>query len=125
MSLEAAIERSLERIPVAELKFFSIVLTIQQQTGGNLAETLNNLSDILRARKRMGDKVAALSQEAKSSAAIIGSLPILLMLVLTLVNPDYMSPLFHQDAGKVMIGGGLTWMGLGVFVMKQMISFEI
>ena len=125
LSLEASIERSLERIPVAELKFFSIVLTIQQQTGGNLAETLSNLSDILRARKRMGDKIAALSQEAKSSAAIIGSLPFLLALVLSLVNPDYMSPLFQQDAGKVMIGGGLTWMAIGVFVMKQMISFEI
>ena len=125
LSLEESIGRSLERIPVAELKFFSIVLSIQQQTGGNLAETLTNLSDILRARKRMSDKVQALSQEAKSSASIIGSLPFLLVGVLSLVSPEYIAPLFSEDAGKIMIGGGLTWMAIGVIVMKQMISFEI
>ena len=125
LSLEESIGRSLERIPVAELKFFSIVLSIQQQTGGNLAETLTNLSDILRARKRMADKVQALSQEAKSSAAIIGSLPFILVLVLSLVSPDYIAPLFSEDAGKLMIAGGLGWMAIGVLVMRQMISFEI
>lgn len=125
MSLEESIGRSLERIPVAELKFFSIVLSIQQQTGGNLAETLTNLSDILRSRKRMADKVQALSQEAKSSAAIIGSLPFILVLVLSLVSPEYIAPLFTEDAGKLMIAGGLTWMSIGVLVMRQMISFEI
>lgn len=125
LSLEEAIGRSLERTPVAELKFFGIVLSIQQQTGGNLAETLTNLSDILRARKRMADKVQALSQEAKSSAAIIGSLPFILVLVLSLVSPEYISPLFTEDTGKIMIAGGLTWMSIGVLVMKQMIAFEI
>jgi tight adherence protein B len=125
MSLEEAIGRSLERMPVAELKFFGIVLSIQQQTGGNLAETLTNLSDILRARKRMADKVQALSQEAKSSASIIGSLPFILVGVLSLVSPEYIAPLFNEDVGKIMIMGGLGWMALGVFVMKQMISFEI
>jgi tight adherence protein B len=125
MSLEDSIGRSLERMPVAELKFFGIVLSIQQQTGGNLAETLTNLSDILRARKRMADKVQALSQEAKSSASIIGSLPFILVLVLSLVSPEYIAPLFNEDVGKIMIMGGLGWMTLGVIVMKQMISFEI
>jgi tight adherence protein B len=125
LSLEESIGRSLERTPVAELKFFSIVLSIQQQTGGNLAETLTNLSDILRARKRMADKVQALSQEAKSSASIIGSLPFLLVGVLSLVSPEYIAPLFSEDVGKIMIAGGLTWMAIGVIVMKQMISFEI
>ena len=125
LNLEQALARAEELMPTSEMKFFNIVLGIQQQTGGNLAETLSNLSSILRARKKMGDKVKALSSEARSSAMIIGSLPFLMTALLWLVSPEYIGLLFSDDTGKVMILAGLAWMSIGVFVMKQMVSFEI
>jgi tight adherence protein B len=125
LNLEQALERAEELMPTSEMKFFNIVLGIQQQTGGNLAETLSNLSSILRARKKMGDKVKALSSEARSSAMIIGSLPFIMTALLWLVSPEYIALLFTDDTGKVMIMAGLAWMSIGVFVMKQMVSFEI
>lgn len=123
MTLEEIMARALKRIPTAEFKFFAIVLQIQKQTGGNLADTLENLSEVLRDRKRMKDKVQALSSEAKSSAAIIASLPFAVMGLLSLVNPAYVGVLFGDGIHLIYIG--LTMMGLGVLVMKQMINFDI
>lgn len=125
LTLEQSLARSLEMMPTPEMKFFTIVLSIQQQTGGNLAETLQNLSNVLRARKRMQDKVKALSSEAKASAMIIGSLPFIMTALLWLVSPDYIALLFSDKRGTYMILAGLTWMSIGVLVMKQMISFEL
>ncbi len=124
MPLDQALDRAHEAMPTAEIRFFNIVLTIQSQTGGNLAETLSNLSSVLRARKKMRDKIVALSSEAKTSAMIIGSLPFLITLVLTFVNFDYISLLFTDDMGNLLIMGSFVWMGLGVFVMRQMINFD-
>jgi tight adherence protein B len=125
MTMEQSLMRAQETMPTAEIRFFSIVLSIQSQTGGNLAETLSNLSSVLRARKKMRDKVDALSSEARTSAAIIGSLPFLITLVLTFVNFGYISLLFTDDLGHILIAGSLIWMSMGVFIMKQMINFEI
>lgn len=124
MGLDEIMAKSLERMPVEALKFFAIVLTIQQQTGGNLAETLSKLSDVLRQRKKMKDKVQALSSEAKASAMIIGSLPFILAGILFLLAPDYIGLLFSEFIGNIMIAGGLTWMLIGCLVMKKMISFD-
>lgn len=124
MTLRQALARCVERTPVAELQFFAIVLTVQQQTGGNLATTLENLSHVLRSRKRLRDKVVAMSSEARASAAIIGSLPFIVGLLLTLVSPDYMAPLFDEKLGQTLIVGGLVWMAVGIFVMHQMINFD-
>jgi len=124
LTLEVSLERAQEQIKTPELQFFTIVLIIQGQTGGNLADTLANLSGILRDRKKMADKVKSLSSEAKSSAGIIGSLPFLMTGLLYLVNPEYLTPLFTADLGKIMIAGGLLWMSAGIFIMKQMINFE-
>ncbi len=125
MTLNEALQRALTRMPTVEVKFFTIVLTIQQQTGGNLAETLSNLSSILRQRKKMQGKVQALSSEAKSSAMIIGSLPFLIIGALFLVQPDYIAMLFNTEMGNIMLAGILLWMGLGIAIMKKMVSFEI
>jgi tight adherence protein B len=125
MTTEQALERGLQRMPTAEFQFFAVVLVIQQQTGGNLAQTLENLSNVLRARKRIRDKVAAMSSEAKSSAMIIGSLPFLIAGVIYLINPAYMSLLFTTNLGMTIVGGGLFWMALGILVMHQMINFKI
>jgi len=125
MTLPAALERAVERMPTAELKFFAIVLTIQQQTGGNLAETLSKLSEVLRARKRMRDKIQAYSSEAKASAAIIGSLPVVVAALLSVVASDYIGILFTSATGQLLITIGLSVMGAGILVMRQMINFDI
>ena len=125
LTLEELLGRGLERIPTTEYKFFAIVLQIQQKTGGNLARTLENLSNVLRERKKMRDKIKALSSEAKSSAMIIGALPFFVCGMISLLNPDYMTLLFTTTAGNIMLAAGLGWMGVGVLVMSKMINFKI
>ena len=124
LSITELIDRGLERMPTPEFNFFSIVLIIQQKTGGSLADTLEGLSDLLRERKKLSDKIRALSSEAKASAAIIGSLPFFLGIMMTLINKDFLLPLFTETIGNMMLGGGLLWMAIGVFVMSKMIDFD-
>lgn len=125
MTLDEALRRSIERVPNPELRFFSIVLTIQQQTGGNLADTLGKLSEVLRNRKKMRDKIQAMSSEAKASASIIGSLPFFVTGILALVAPDYIGLLLSTSAGHTFMLIGFVIMGIGIFVMRQMINFDI
>lgn len=125
VTLEDALQRFYNRMPLSEVNFFNIVLAIQKQTGGNLAEALGNLSNTLRERKKLKNKIKALSSEAKASASIIGSLPFLLAMVLFLVAPHYIGLLFSETTGHYMIAGGLFWMGCGIFMMKTMMDFEI
>lgn len=100
-------------------------MSIQQSTGGNIAESFNNLSDVLRDRKKMRDKVSALTTEGIVSASIIGSLPLLVVAALYFIQPDYISVLFTTDSGLKVVGGAGLWMSIGVVVMKQMINFEV
>lgn len=125
VDLDEGLRRMLRRMPLPELSFFSIVLAIQSKTGGNLAEALSNLSAVLRARKMMREKVAALSSEAKASAMIIGALPPGVATMVLIISPDYMMPLFTTAMGQLMLLGGLTWMGIGIFVMRGMINFKM
>jgi tight adherence protein B len=124
ISLEQGLAKIYERMPLAEVNFFQIVLGIQQKSGGNLAEALGNLSKVLRERKKMRAKIQSVSQEAKSSAAIIGALPPGVMAMLYLVSPDYLMPLITTTAGNMIVVGGLLWMGIGILVMRQMINFK-
>ncbi len=125
LSLEDALGRAYQRMSTPELKFFVTVLTIQRQTGGNLAETLSNLSEVLRDRHRMAGKVKALSSEARASAAIIGSLPIAVGGLLFLVNSSYIKILFSDPIGQLMVAGGIVVMTIGTLIMRQMVRFEI
>jgi tight adherence protein B len=124
LTLQQALEKMYERMPTPELKFFSIVIGIQQKTGGNLAEALGNLSTVLRARKMMGEKIKALSSEATASAGIIGSLPPAVMILVSITTPAYMGKLFTEPRGQFMLLIAVMMMSLGVFVMKRMISFK-
>ena len=125
ISVDQGVERMVERMPLAEVNFLAIVMAIQAKTGGNLSEALGNLSKVLRDRKKMKAKIRAVSQEAKSSAAIIGSLPFIIMGALTVLNPEYLNPLFYTRMGNILIIGSGIWMGIGVLVMRKMINFEI
>lgn len=125
ISVDQGLERMVDRIPLPEVNFLAIVMAIQSKTGGNLSEALGNLSRVLRDRKKMKQKVASVSQEAKSSAAIIGSLPFILIIVLTLLNPGYMNPIFSTELGHMLLIGSGVWMSIGVLVMRKMINFQI
>ena len=125
IGLDELLQRGVERMPTAEFKFFAIVLLIQRQTGGNMADTLDGLSNILRERKNMRDKVKALSSEAKASTAIIGSLPFCVAGMIAIINPDYISILFTETLGIAMLAGGLCWMAIGILIMSKMINFNM
>jgi tight adherence protein B len=125
MALSEIMARGLERMPTAEYKFFAIVLQIQQQTGGNLAETLENLSTVIRERKQMRQKVKALASEAKTSAWIIGSLPFCVAGLVSLISPEYMDTLFSTSQGHLIIGLGAVMYVTGIGIMAKMINFKI
>ena len=120
-----ALQRMSDRLPSPEFRYFTIVLGTQQQTGGNLAETLAKLSDVLRQRKKMRDKVQAMSSEAKASAGIIGSLPLFVMGALSFLAPDYVALLFTTETGRFMLAICVVVMGCGVMVMRKMINFDM
>ena len=124
-SLEEAMWAVGRRLDMAEFNFLIITLSVQRETGGNLAETLENLEDILRKREQMRLKVKAMSSEAKASAGIIGSLPFVMTALLYVVSHDYIMGLFTSGLGHIMLTAGLVCMGIGVFVMSQMVKFEI
>ena len=116
--------RLYERMPVPEANFFGIVISIQQKSGGNLSEALGNLSRVLRDRKKMKAKIVAMSQEAKSSAAIIASLPVIMMILTYLTSPTYIELLWITGGGRLILAASIFWMSVGVFVMKKMINFD-
>jgi tight adherence protein B len=124
MPLGDACARLFERMPVPEANFFGIVIAIQQKSGGNLSEALGNLSKVLRDRKKMAEKIQAMSMEAKASAGIIGSLPPIVMLLVWMSTPDYISILWTHPTGQLMLVGCVLWMSIGIFVMKKMINFD-
>jgi tight adherence protein B len=124
ITLDQGIDRLYERMPLAEVNFLAIVMNIQTKSGGNLSEALNNLSKVLRDRKKMKGKIRALSQEAKASAAIVGSLPFVIMGVMTVLNPAYLNPMWDTTMGNVMIVGSGIWMTAGILIMRKMINFD-
>lgn len=125
ISIADAVARLPERVPVSESSFFAIVIGIQSKSGGNLAETLGNLSRVLRDRKKMRGKIQAMSMEAKASAAIIASLPFVVGTLTYLTSPTYIELLWITLTGKALLVVSAMWMLLGVFVMKKMINLDI
>ena len=124
-TMEAALQESADRIGTAEFQFFVITLAIQRETGGNLAETLSNLADVLRKRMQMKLKIKAMSSEAKASAYIIGALPFIVFCLIWYINPTYMGGFFSDQRLIMAAMGGGVWMSIGVFIMAKMINFEI
>ncbi|MCF3642841.1 type II secretion system F family protein [Rhizobium sp. TRM95111] len=125
LSVPEACVRMFNYIPLQEVNFFAIVIQIQAQAGGNLSEALGNLSRVLRERRKMRAKINALSMEAKASAAIIGSLPFVVTFLVYLTSPQYIMLLFTDPRGNLIIGLSFVWMSIGIFVMRQMINFDI
>lgn len=124
-TLEDSLWEAARRLDTPEFKFFVISLSVQKETGGNLGETLANLSEILRSRKQMRLKVKAMSSEARASAMILGGLPFMMFGIIYFLSPDYEAVLFTDPRGKMMLGAVLGLMGAGVLVMHKMVKFEI
>jgi len=124
-SMTESVQVLLDRVPLPEVNFFVVVISVQQQAGGNLSEALGNLARVLRNRKKMKQKVAAMSSEAKASAGIIGSLPVFVSIMVSVVSPAYLQPLISTTLGQLWLGVAAIMMCLGVFVMNRMIQFEI
>jgi tight adherence protein B len=125
LSVPDAIARMYLTVPLSEVNFFAIVIQIQAQAGGNLSEALSNLSRVIRDRKKMKAKVTALSMEAKASAYIIGALPFIVATLVYLTSPEYMMILFTDPRGHLIMGCSAVWMSIGIFVMRNMINFDI
>ena len=124
-TMEAALQETADRLGTPEFQFFVITLAIQRETGGNLAETLSNLADVLRKRSQMKLKIRAMSSESKASAWIVGSLPFVVFTLVYIINPHYMAGFFSDQRLEVTGLGGLVWMSLGAFIMAKMVNFEI
>lgn len=124
-TMEDALQETADRMGTPEFQFFVITLAIQRETGGNLAETLANLADVLRKRAQMKLKIRAMSSESKASAYIVGSLPFFVFGMVWSVNPKYLAGFFFEP--RLMIAGmiGIVWMSIGAFIMAKMVNFEI
>lgn len=125
MTLDDALWATAERINVPEFRFFAISLSVQQETGGNLTETLDNLSEILRRRKQLKLKIRALTGEARASAMILGSLPFIMFGALMVVRGEYMEVMLTTHQGHVMLGLGFFSIAFGIGIMAKMTKFEI
>jgi tight adherence protein B len=124
-TMEAALQETADRLGTPEFQFFVITLAIQRETGGNLAETLSNLADVLRKRAQMKLKIRAMSSESKASAYIVGSLPFVVFGLVYMINPHYMGNFFTDQRLMVAGIGGMIWMGIGAAIMAKMVNFEI
>ena len=124
-TMEESLQETADRLAIPEFNFFCITLAIQRETGGNLAETLSNLSDVLRKRAQMKLKIKAMSSESKASAYIVGALPFIVFAMIWWINPTYVGGFFEDDRLIVTGLGGLVWMSIGGFIMAKMVSFEI
>jgi tight adherence protein B len=122
--MDEAVQKFAERIPLPEASFFAIVIALQSRTGGSLSEALANLSKVLRERKKMKAKIKAVSSEAKASAGIIGSLPVVVAVLIYLTSPEYISLLFTTTTGHLTLAASGFWMMIGILVMRKMINFD-
>jgi tight adherence protein B len=125
VSLPDAVADCARRMPLPEVQMFATAVTIQAQTGSSLSEILEGLAKVIRARFRLRRKVQALSSEAKSSAMIIGCLPVFVALAMYFINPDYIGVLFYDKVGKMLLGLAIFWMCMGILTMRQMINFKV
>ena len=124
-SLPQALARLASRINEPDIRFFVVVLTVQQETGGNLAEIVSNLSGIIRKRKQLRNKIRAMTSEGKATGLILGGLPVFVFLMLYFMQPGYLAPFFNDPLGMNLFGSAIALMVVCYFVIKQMINVDI
>lgn len=125
LSIREAIARFADRVPVQEARLFAIVIAIQAQSGGNLSEVLSNLADLLREKGKLQTKIRAMTSEARTSAWIIGSIPVLLVAAVAVLSPGFLQPLFETAVGNMILVGCGIWMVIGFVVMRTMMRVDL
>ena len=125
VSLEKSLQETAKKLDMTEFNFFTTSIILQRETGGNLSEILNNLSEVLRSRYIMSMKIHAMSSEARVSSYIIGALPFIVLGVVMIITPDYMSPLWSDPRGNICAAAAAGMMTFGMWIMKRMTQFEI
>lgn len=125
LTMPESVRGLVQRVMCPETNFFSIVLQVQSQAGGNISDALANLAHVLRERKRTRAKARAMAAEAKASAWIIGLLPVIVSILVYVTSPDYMMLLFTTHTGNIIVGGSLVWMLIGILIMSKMINFKL
>ena len=122
---QEALQRLPERIESLDLKYFTVALIIQREAGGNLTDILESLSNLIRQRFELKDRVKALSAEGKMSAIILFALPFVIAIAMSILNPAYLRPLFTTETGTFLVGVGLAMMSVGGLVTRKMIAFKV
>jgi len=125
IALQDALMSLSVRIPITDLRYFVIAVLIQRESGGNLSELLENISGLIRARLKLLGTIRVLSAEGRLSAWILSCLPFALAAVIHLVNPGFLSVLFTDPIGPMLIGGALSLMVIGVFIMSRIIKIRV
>lgn len=125
VKLEDALLNMLERVPSTDLQYFVVALLIQRETGGNLAELLDNISAIIRARLKLMGEIRTLSAEGKLSAWILSLLPFVTAFLINLINPKFLSVLWTDPAGLKLIYVALFMMASGIWWMSRIIKIRV
>ena len=125
MPQDEALLRLADRVPLEDVRYFVLAVTIQRESGGNLAELMDNIAGLVRSRLKLLGHVRTLSAEGRMSAWVLGSLPFALALVINLVNPEFMKVLWTDPMGLKMVGGALVLMALGVLWMRKIIRIRV
>lgn len=124
-SLQQALQRLALRINQPDIRFFVVVLSVQQETGGNLAEIIGNLSSIIRKRKQLRHKIHAMTSEGRATAWVLGSLPVFVFCAVYFVQPDYLQAFWTDPLGMTLFATSIGLVVVCAFVVKQMINVDI
>jgi tight adherence protein B len=124
-SLSDALDRLSVRINEQDIKFFVVVLKIQQETGGNLAEIMSNLSGIIRQRKQLRHKIMAMTSEGRITGYILAAIPIFVFGLLFFMSPKHLQPLFSTDLGNQILGGAIGLVVLSQIIVRKMVNIDI
>ncbi len=125
LPIKEALNQLADRVPLMDVKFFVTAVTIQRETGGNLAEILDNLAHVVRERFKILRQVRVHTAHGRFTGYVLLGLPPALAVALLWINPEFMSPLFHERLGKMMVGGGLVLQTIGYFWVRQVIKIEV
>ncbi len=125
VSTANALKNLVGRIECPELKYFVVAVILQRETGGNLAELIENLAHLIREKFKFQGKVRTLSAEGRLSAVILVAIPFLIAIYLHFANPKYLAILFSDPIGRIMVGAAAIMMTIGILVMKKMVKIKV
>jgi tight adherence protein B len=125
ISTQDALVNLTNRIPLDDLRFFVISVILQRETGGNLAEILENLARLIRERFKLNGHVRVLSSQARLSAYILVAIPFVLAFIIHLINPKFYEAMLETPSGKYVLAAGVAWMVIGIFFMKKMVTIRV